>query len=70
MPQEIIENQGPCNPTTHNHIALLVNPNASLGPEGLVKLPKSIETKVLQIAQNIESLMTHSTPALDQLLLS
>ena len=69
-PQEIIENKDTCNPTTYNHIAWMVNPNTSLGAEGLAKLPKSKETKVLQIAQNIESLMTHSTPALDQLLLS
>ena len=67
-PQEIIENKDPCHPNTYNHIAWMVNPNASMGTQGLVKLSKSKELKVLQISQNIESLMPNSPPSLDQLL--
>ena len=33
-PQEIIENK---DPSTYSHIAWMMNPNASLGAEGLVK---------------------------------
>ena len=69
-PQEIIENKDPCHPNTYNHIAWMVNPNASMGTQCLVKLSKSKALKVLQISQNIESLMPNSPPSLDQLLLS
>ena len=69
-PQEIIENKDPCHPNTYNHIAWMVNSNASMRTQGLVKLLKSKELKVLQISQNIVSLMPNSPPSLDQLLLS
>ena len=69
-PQDLMQNDMLYNCDLFNFIAWIVDPNAPLGNEGLVKLSKTKELKVIQVAQNIESLLPHSQPSLDQALLS
>ena len=69
-PQEIIENTDHCNSATFNSIAWIINPDANLGDNGLVKVSKNKEFKISKICQDIESLMPNSVPSFDQLLLS
>ena len=69
-PQEIIESTSLHNPATFNSVAWMINPDASIGENGLVKVAKNKETKISKICQDIESLMPNAIPSYDQLLLS
>ena len=48
----------------------IIYPCGQLDDTGLLKLPKSKAEKVLQVCQNIESLLPNIKPSLDQALLS
>ena len=51
-------------------ISWIIYPCGQLDDTGLVKLPKSKAEKVLQLYQDIESLLPNTKPSLDQALLS
>ena len=59
-PQDLMQNEMFCNSDLYNLIAWIVDPNAPLGKEGLVKLSKNKELKVMQVSQNIEALLPNS----------
>ena len=69
-PQDIIELDDDVSTDLHNFVSWVVQPRGQIGDNGRVKLPKSKAQKVLQIVQNIESLLPNSSPSLYQVLLS
>ena len=69
-PQDILESKRVVDTHLHNLLGWIVQPNATLNDNGLVSLSKSKASKIMQLAQNIESLMPNAKPSLDQALLS
>ncbi len=69
-PQDILESNRVVDTNLHNLLAWIVQPNATLNAKGLVSLPKSKASKIMQLAQNIECLLPNAKPSLDQALLS
>ena len=53
-----------------NLVSWIIYPCGQLDDTGLVKLQKSETEKVLQVCQNIESLLLNTKPSLDQALFS
>ena len=69
-PQDILESKRVVDTHLHNLLGWIVQPNATLNDNGLVSLSKSKASKIMQLVQNIESLMPNAKPSLDQALLS
>ena len=69
-PQDILTSDSPIDTCLYNGIAWIINPDARLDEVGKVKLSESRATKVCKIAQDIQALLPHSQPSLDQVLVS
>ncbi len=70
-PQEIINSElKPYSDLLYNLIGWIVCPDASYGEDGIVKLPPTKVPKVIKLCTDIESLVPHATPSLNQVLLS
>lgn len=69
-PQDIIDSESNVNMDLHNELAWIVNPNGQLDDDGRVQLSKTKATKLVQVAQVIQTLLPNAKPSLDQALLS
>ena len=70
-PQDILQDSNPFHATTFNLIAWIIEPRASVGDDGLIKLTSERKKKkIQQICRNIESLLPEALPSVDQVLLA
>ena len=69
-PNDIIQSENVVNKYLFNQIAWIIEPNQSLNQDGLANLSDRKTLKVKQMCQNLQSLLPHFQPSLDQLLLS
>lgn len=69
-PQDIIESDSPVNKDLYNELAWIVDPKGLLDDDGRVQLSRTKATKLVQIAQNLQTLLPNSCPSMDQTLLS